>query len=431
LSAKPNDLPGPKSEAGSSSVSKPTVFFFANGVYGEHVAGGDLHFIEVARAAAEAGCGVNVFGSKVLETRLKPEGLDFGILLTSERAFTKSAEQSVSGQLRLLLDYFLRALRNFKYLSRIGRDDFGYAIADSWCDTVPLALSKAGCKMLVLHMQAPSLREILFRSRPDVDRFRMAALHYWGSQRLSLLLLRLTRRKHIFYVHPNMREQLLNFGFRPSEISPMSFGLDTITICGVPEPEKTYDLAWIGRVHRQKGIEDLLEALRVLASKMPGFRAVLIGKGAEQLRPDIERLKLTKWIDFPGLVSEHDKMRLLKASRIFLMPSRHEGSPRTVGEALACRVPVVAYDVPNYRPLFGPLVRYVRRFDMAALQQEAEFQITEMRAGRNYLQSTDVKAFQTIHSWDAVRAVFLSTVENCSIAISSGPRPARDRCDST
>jgi glycosyltransferase involved in cell wall biosynthesis len=430
LSATKNDLRRSAGEPSFSPASKPTVFFFANGVYGEHVAGGDLHFIELARAAAQAGYGVKVFGSKVLETRLEPEKINYEILLTSQRAFPKSVEQTLSGQFRLLLDYLIRAVRSLKYVRQIGHGDVGYAIADSWCDTVPLALSRAGSKMLVLHMQAPSLREILLRSRPDVDRFRLAALHYWGSQKLSLVLLRLARRKHIFYVHPNMREHLLKFGFEASEMSPMSFGLDTATIGNVPAPEKAYDLAWIGRVHRQKGIEDLLKVVSGLASKLSGFRAILIGRGAEELRPAIERLKLVHCVDFSGLVSEHDKVRLLKASRIFLMPSRHEGSPRTVGEALACHIPVIAYDVPNYGALFGQLVRYVPCFDVASLEREAEFQIAEMRAGRNYLSGEGVAAFQAFHSWDAVRKTFLTTLENCGVG-ASNYRPVPDRCDST
>jgi glycosyltransferase involved in cell wall biosynthesis len=412
LSATKNELPCSTSETAVLSASKPTVFFFANGIYGEHVAGGDLHFIELARAAAQAGYDVKVFGSKVLESRLKPVNIGYQILLTSERTFAKSVEQSLSGQLRLLRDYFFRACRNGRYLKEIKGRDFVYAIADSWCDTVPLALSRSHYKMLVLHMQAPSLREILLRSRPDVDRFRLAALHYWGSQMLSLCLLRVARRKHIFYVHPNMRAQLARFGFKPSEMSPMSFGLDAGAIHAVAQPEKTYDLAWIGRVHRQKGIEDLLAVLSGLSKKIPNFRAILVGKGAEELQSEVRRLNLAHCVDFSGLVSEEEKVRLLKASRVFLMPSRHEGSPRTVGEALACRVPVVAYDVPNYRPVFGQLVRYVPCFDVQSLQREADFQIAEMRAGRNYLEAAQVEAFQGINSWEAVRRVFLSTLEN-------------------
>lgn len=406
----------------------PGVFFFANGIYGHHVAGGDIHFVEVARSAAEAGYNVSAFGSKILEDRLKAVDFPCQIFRTSNRVFGKSAEQSITGQLSLLWDYVLRTCRNLKYLKNIQNTDVAYAIADSWCDTIPVALSRAGSKMLVLHMEAPKLTEILCRSRPDVDRFRVAALHYWASQKLSLLLLRLAHRKHIFYVHPAMRESLLKAGFAKSEISPMSFGLDTAVVESVPDQPKTYDLAWIGRVHRQKGISDLLTVLSRLAQRIPLFRAVLIGRGAEELKHDVKRLGLEKCVEFPGLVTEHEKIRILKSSRMFLMPSRHEGSPRTIGEALLCRVPVVAYAVPTYKPIFGTLLQYVPCFDVHVLEEQAAVQIFRMRAGANYLSESDVMQFEQLHSWTSVHTTFQAVLKKA--AIENGPRATqvRDTC---
>ena len=46
----------------------------------------------------------------------------------------------------------------------------------------------------------------------------------------------------------------------------------------------------IGRVHRQKGIDDLLKTLQYLNTTIPNFRAVIIGKVKADLQPMIERL---------------------------------------------------------------------------------------------------------------------------------------------
>ena len=362
--------------------------------------------MEVARAAAQAGHRVTAFGSTILTERVELAKVLNDICVTSARKFGKATEHSIRGQLLLLWDYFLRTFRSLKFLNRIGTNDFAYAIADSWCDTIPLFLSRAKCKMLVLHMEAPRLKEILFRSRPDVDRFRVASLHYWASQKLSLALLRLTRSKHIFYVHPAMRELLLRRGFRPSEISPISFGLDVDVARSVADPPKKYDLAWIGRVHRQKGINDLLAVIQSLSTTLPSFRAVLIGGGAEELRADINRLGLSECVEFSGPVTEHEKVRFLKASRVFLMPSQYEGSPRTVGEALVCRVPVVAYAVPTYKAVFGSLVDYVQCFDVATLKHEASRRIQRARANDSGLAEAAVIAFEQANSWSSVQEAF-------------------------
>jgi glycosyltransferase involved in cell wall biosynthesis len=382
------------------------IVFFANGIYGDHVAGGDIHLFEVAKGAAAAGYSLHFFGGKALEKRLASLKVPHAMTETNNRVLDKSCEQSLRGQVELLWDYCKRLCRSLARLKEVKPHDFVYAMADGWFDVVPTILSRAKRKMMILHMEAPSLWQILKRSRPDVDTLRLAALHYWASQQLALKLFRVCRRKHIFYVHPNMRPRLLNSGFKESEIRYISYGLDTEQADAVPEQPRIYDAVWIGRIHRQKGIADLLRTLAYLAKELPQFRAVIIGKSGEALAPEIEKLGLSKSIVFSGLVSEQEKFQLLKSSRVFLMPSRHEGSPRTVAEALLCRVPVVAYDVETYRPLFGNLVRYAPCFDLEQFKEEAKEQILKMRAGENYLEKMDLEKLRKENSWATVRQVF-------------------------
>jgi glycosyltransferase involved in cell wall biosynthesis len=89
------------------------------------------------------------------------------------------------------------------------------------------------------------------------------------------------------------------------------------------------------------------------------------------------------------------------------MPSRHEGSPRVIGESIICATPVVAYDIPNYRPVFGDFVRYVPPFDLPAFQSAAETEIRRMRAGENYLDKLDLAQFKRENSWETTQAKFL------------------------
>jgi len=120
---------------------------------------------------------------------------------------------------------------------------------------------------------------------------------------------------------------------------------------------------------------------------------------------------LVQHVDFSGFVSESEKIRLFKASRLFLMPSRHEGSPRVVGESLICGVPVVAYDIPNYRPVFGDYVRYVPPFDLLAFQLAAEREVLKMRKGDNYLDRLSLADFKRANSWDTTQGKFLAALE--------------------
>src|SRR5436189_92769 len=64
--------------------------------------------------------------------------------------------------------------------------------------------------------------------------------------------------KHLFYLHPALKSRLLRLGCSEEELTYVSYGLEVAQTEAVPEQKKLYDVVWIGRVHRQKGIDDLL-----------------------------------------------------------------------------------------------------------------------------------------------------------------------------
>jgi glycosyltransferase involved in cell wall biosynthesis len=264
--------------------------------------------------------------------------------------------------------------------------------------------------MMIWHMEAPTLGQIVRRSRADVDAARAASLHYWASQNVSLQAMAECRRKRMLHVHPNMGPKLLRRGFLEREIKWVSFGVDPEPFGNSPPPAPRYDVVWIGRVHRQKGIDDLIATLKRLSQRLPGFKAVVIGKVQAELAPMIAEAGLESFVDFPGFVSEEQKFELFRASRLFLMPSRFEGSPRVIGEALVCGLPVVAYRVETYPAVYGDFIRCVDCFDAEAFAAEAENLIRERRAGRNYLDDLDLAAFKKANSWETTQETFLQAL---------------------
>lgn len=386
---------------------KPRLYFIANAVWGDLVGGGDIHFFELARGAINAGYQVSFLGGPALAKHVANAGLAVDVILTEKQRRPKINEGSFRGQVQMFCDYVERCLNSLSIMRKIRREDIVYSVTDYWCDSLPALVSKATRKAMVFHMEAPTLSQIIHKSRPDVQAGRLASLHYWFSQNLSLRLFQACRSKHIYFLHPDMRAQLLRLGYEPSEMSPISYGVDSAMAAGVPEQAKRYDVCWIGRVHRQKGIDDLLATLQYLSTRIPGFRALLMGKVEPLLAPRIAELGLKDCVEFSGFISEIDKLRLFKASRLFLMPSRHEGSPRVVGEALICGVPVLAYDLANYRPVFGEFARYVPAFDLSAFQKEAQKIVLESRAGRTYLDTLELGSFRQVNSWEHTRQVFL------------------------
>jgi glycosyltransferase involved in cell wall biosynthesis len=66
-------------------------------------------------------------------------------------------------------------------------------------------------------------------------------------------------------------------------------------------------------------------------------------------------------------VAEGKKFKLMKQSKIFIFPSYHEGFAQVICEAMACELPVVAYDLPGYKEWYGNDITYVKKKDLNSL----------------------------------------------------------------
>jgi glycosyltransferase involved in cell wall biosynthesis len=386
--------------------------FFTNGIFSTGIAGGDIHFLKLAEGAVRAGYELNFFGGHALQEVIRKHQVPGTVTLTDDGIMPKTNTGALGGQLKLFRDMYARYRRTMTALNVIGEDDLVYATSDYWFDVLPVVRSRAHRKLMVWHMNAPGFGEIITRSRPDVDAMRASSLHYWASQSYSLRRFASCKHKHLFHLHPDMRPVLQKLGLRDEEMTYVSYGLEVKLNESVPAPAREFDAVWIGRVHRQKGIDDLLATLEFLAQRLENFRAIFIGNVKDALAPEIAKRGLEKHVTFSGFVSEEEKIRLFKASRVFLMPSRHEGSPRVVGESIIANTPVVGYDIPNYRPVFGNFVRYVPSFDLGAFQSAAEDEIRKMRAGDNYLERLDLAEFKRANSWETTQGKFLAALEH-------------------
>jgi glycosyltransferase involved in cell wall biosynthesis len=389
------------------------IYFFANGVFSaqtNEVAGGDIHFFNMAQAAMDAGYIVNFFGGHALQEHLRARFKTFELTLTDRAAAKPFNILSSSGQFRLLWDYCRRFAGSLFKILRIHPDDIAYAATDYWFDVWPLWLCRARKKLMILGMDAPTWREIFWGKRPDVTGLRLNSIYYWLSQNISLRLFRFCKNKKLFYVHPNMKSRLLKMGFREAEIVFISNGMNLKTAEQVPPQKKEYDVIWLGRMHRQKGIEDLLATLETLSKEIKDFRAVLVGQ-LDELKLRVKESNLSNCVTLTGLVSEEEKFRLFKASRVFLMPSRQESWGIVIAEALACDVPVVAYDLPAYRPIFGGLIDYLPSFDFELFKKKSLEAVEKARRGETILDARELAILKSEHSWEAAGNRFISTLE--------------------
>jgi len=110
---------------------------------------------------------------------------------------------------------------------------------------------------------------------------------------------------------------------------------------------KTYDLIFVGRLESNKGIDLLLEAIKLsIYNYQFPIKCLVVGDGSlrDWVQSQITNYKLP--ITMFGFAKDSMEIAgLLNKSRILVMPSYNEGGPRVVVEAMACGVPVLATPV--------------------------------------------------------------------------------------
>jgi glycosyltransferase involved in cell wall biosynthesis len=108
-------------------------------------------------------------------------------------------------------------------------------------------------------------------------------------------------------------------------------------------------IGYIGRLVHGKGLDTLINALAQLSDLK--WKAIFIGEGEQELelRQLVKEKGLGEQITFLGFRA--DRLSLLKGFDVFVLPSRSEGIPRCIMEAMAAEVPVVASNIPGCRTL--------------------------------------------------------------------------------
>lgn len=129
-------------------------------------------------------------------------------------------------------------------------------------------------------------------------------------------------------------------------IPSMYIDLDVFKI--YPEVEKKYDLVFASRLEKNKGIFNLIEAIKIAKEKRPDIKLLIIGQGPERKNLELQTInyKLQTNIIFSGwLETTRDMAMAMNSAKIFVNPSLNEGGPRVVLEAVACGLPAITTKV--------------------------------------------------------------------------------------
>lgn len=172
-------------------------------------------------------------------------------------------------------------------------------------------------------------------------------------------------------------------------------GIDLTVFRPLPDLEKEWDLAFMGRLETMKSVDLFPDMLTLLKSEFPNLKMMMTGEGSlkDWLFKKLDEKGVLSMVDYQGVVETDDVPILINKSRIFLYPSRREPFGLSIVEAMACGVPVITTDV------FGPreIVRHnydgvaVPPDDVVALAKAVGMLLTDnelrTRIGQNALKT--------------------------------------------
>lgn len=115
--------------------------------------------------------------------------------------------------------------------------------------------------------------------------------------------------------------------------------------CAKPSGElgRTKRLLTVGRLSYQKNQQVLIDAFARLAPTMPEWRLVIVGAGEDEskLRQQASNSGFADRIEFIGAVKSVENY--YQSSHLFCLPSRWEGFPNALAEAMAHGLPSVGF----------------------------------------------------------------------------------------
>lgn len=168
--------------------------------------------------------------------------------------------------------------------------------------------------------------------------------------------------------------------------------------------EKQYDLVYVSRLVPCKGLEQFLNIVKSLVTRMPSLQVAVVGDGC--LMPELQQTcrdyAIEDNVNFLGRLEHVEK--ILRTSRLFVLVSPSEGMSIAMLEAMSAGLPTIVNDVGDLRdmvlPDTGVLLDSVASDDVADILQ-------------NILTNPDRIAAMSQHA----RAL---AVKNCSVEAIAG-----------
>ncbi len=121
-----------------------------------------------------------------------------------------------------------------------------------------------------------------------------------------------------------------------------------------PPSTRQFDACFLGRLHVQKGIVELIDIWKQVVAQKPNARLLVIGDGdlAKTVSHKIKTLDLVNNVKMVGFQTGRSKYGLFKNSRVVVHPAIYDSGGMAAAEAMAWGLPAVSFDLPALKSYY-------------------------------------------------------------------------------
>ncbi|MCL2162579.1 MAG: glycosyltransferase [Betaproteobacteria bacterium] len=172
----------------------------------------------------------------------------------------------------------------------------------------------------------------------------------------------------IFAVSESLRQFALELGVSEDRVEVVGNGVDAECFrprdrnaaraaLGISPTAPVLISSGSGQSFGEKGFNRLIEALPTLSERWPGLVCLLVGSNSlkknrrAELEALVERLNMKETVRFLDGLPANELPDLLSAADVFVFDTHHEGPVTALIEAMACGLPIVAFDAGANREI--------------------------------------------------------------------------------
>jgi len=393
------------------------ILFILTGFGLSKVAGGAaIRIIEVAKRFSKWGHEIHFLTTESGKGAISRHSSNFHFHIVRSSHFRKEERSRIDR----LISYFVSTLDSFIKMKNISRFDIVISIDDYFCHTIPGFLYKKrykNTKWVTYAHRAPA--NILLKRRLEIkDKYFQSFKEFLldfiitvtsiFNQKLTFgLCLKECDKILVINSYEGIltKNYLQTMGFSRHRIDFFDNGVDLKFIKAVKFSKKKYDVCFLGGLRPSKGIFDLVPIWRRVVELMPNAKLLVVGGGTE----DVEK-KFKKGISNAGLdgnievlgniPNRYKVFSLLKQSRILIFPSHEDTWGIPICEAMACGLPVIAWNYKFYKYLYPKGIKLVEIGDYDAFTRGIIKILEDKRLYRTL--SKDAKKLIQKYDWDKI-----------------------------